>query len=128
VGKPSKLRVAGSSPAGVAKYGKHVSFLLSENAAVPYILPVNIECDPAKDAANRVKHGVSLFAAERLLSAPHAVENDDRLEYGERREIATGEIGGRLFVCVYTLRGDIYRIISLRKANQREIDAYREGL
>jgi uncharacterized DUF497 family protein len=101
---------------------------LPESAALPYILAVNIECDPAKDAANRAKHGVSLFAAERLLSAPHAVEIDDRFEYGEQREIATGEIAGRLFVCVYTLRGDIYRIVSLRKANQREIDAYRKGL
>ena len=119
--------VAVNSAAPSDKYGKHVLFPLKENAAMPYILPVNIECDPAKDAANRAKHGLSLFAAERLLSAPHVVEIDDRFEYGEQRKIATGEIGGRLFVCVYTLRGDVYRIISLRKANQREIDAYREG-
>jgi uncharacterized DUF497 family protein len=115
-------------PTAQFKYGSAAFSLLPGNAAMPYISRLNIECDPAKDAVNRAKHGVSLFAAERLLSGPHVVEIDDRFEYGEQREIATGEIGGRLFVCVYTLRGDVYRIISLRKANQREIDAYREDI
>jgi len=61
----------------------------------------------------------------RTLSGPHLVESDDRFEYGEARFIATGEIAGRLHVCVDTLRGDAYRIISLRRANRRETNAYR---
>ena len=59
-----------------------------------------------------------------LLSGPHVTQPDVRRNYGERRIVAYGLIRGRLHVCVYTLRNDAYRIISLRKANRREIDAY----
>jgi uncharacterized DUF497 family protein len=38
--------------------------------------------------------------------------------------MAYGLIHGRMHVCVYTLRGEVCRIISLRKANRREVDAY----
>lgn len=47
-------------------------------------------------------------------------ELDERDYDGEIRRIAYGVIAGRLFVCVYTLRGDVHRIISVRKANRRE--------
>ncbi len=45
---------------------------------------------------------------------------DDRLDYGEVREIAIGFIGARLHVAVYNRRMPALRIISLRKANERE--------
>jgi len=38
----------------------------------------------------------------------------------EERRIAFGTIEGRLFACIYTMRGSVYRIISVRKANRRE--------
>jgi uncharacterized DUF497 family protein len=47
--------------------------------------------------------------------------DDTRRDYGERRMIAFGMIGDRLRVCVYTQRGEVYRIISLRKANRKEV-------
>jgi len=72
----------------------------------------------------RTGHTVAFAAI--LLSAPHELEIDDRREYGEIRMIATGEIAVRVHVCVYTMRGDGFRIISLRRANRRESDAYRE--
>jgi uncharacterized DUF497 family protein len=88
---------------------------------------VEIEFDPVKDATNIAKRGLSLRLAAVLLSGLHDVETDDRFDYGEQREIATGRIGDRLFVCVYTKRGNVYRIISLRKANRREVNAYRQS-
>jgi len=88
---------------------------------------MDIEFDSAKEKANLAKHGISLRAADALLSGPHLAVLDDRFAYGEERWQATGEIAGRLFVCVYTVRGDAYRIISLRKANRREIDGYRQN-
>lgn len=72
--------------------------------------------DPAKDAINRTKHGVPLALVEILFAGPHAVTTDDRFDYGEVRQIA-----GRLFVCVYVDRQAERRVISLRKANQREV-------
>ena len=48
------------------------------------------------------------------------------MEYGEHRMIALGEITGRVHVCVYMVRDGKRRVISLRKANRREVDAYRK--
>lgn len=47
------------------------------------------------------------------------MSDDDRKDYGERRQVACGLIRGRLFVCVFTDRGEIRRVISLRKANSQ---------
>ena len=49
---------------------------------------------------------------------------DTRNDYGEERFIALGTIGERLFSLVFTVRGDALRIISLRKANKREVNSY----
>lgn len=84
--------------------------------------------DLAKDAANQQKHGVSLALAEVLFSGPHISVADDRFDYGETRQIAFGLINNRLFVCVYTDRGDERRVISLRKANTREVRRYGEKI
>jgi uncharacterized protein len=83
--------------------------------------PVKYVFDPAKDAINRTKQGVPLALAEILFAGPHAATTDDRFDYGEVRQIAFGQIAGRLFVCAYVDRQAERRVISLRKANQREV-------
>jgi uncharacterized DUF497 family protein len=80
--------------------------------------------DPAKDGMNRTKHGVSLELAEILFAGPHATTTDDRFDYGEVRQIAYGLIEERLFVCVYVNRQAERRVISIRKANKREVKRY----
>jgi uncharacterized DUF497 family protein len=80
--------------------------------------------DIHKDASNKRKHGVSLELAEVLFAGEHTSELDDRFDYGEPREVAVGWIGGRLFVCVYVDREEERRVISLRKANRREVRRY----
>lgn len=82
--------------------------------------------DLAKDATNLSKHGVSLALSEILFAGPHVSLTDDRFDYGEVRQVAFGLIGGRLFACVYVDRGEERRVISLRKANQREVKRYGE--
>lgn len=84
--------------------------------------------DPVKDEVNQAKHGVSLGLAEVLFAGPHVSMADDRFEYGETREIAFGFIRDRLFVCVYADREAERRVISLRKANKREVKRNGEGL
>jgi uncharacterized DUF497 family protein len=64
---------------------------------------------------------------EVLFAGPHLTTIDDRFDYGEVRRIAIGPIGNRVFVCVYTDRSNDRRIISLRKANQREEARYDQG-
>jgi uncharacterized DUF497 family protein len=45
-------------------------------------------------------------------------------KYAEQRLEATGLIGERLHVMIYCLRSDVVRVISLRKANPREVRRY----
>lgn len=52
------------------------------------------------------------------------IVEDRRKQYGERRFRALGPIGDRLHVVVFTARGANLRIISLRKANAREVETY----
>jgi len=80
--------------------------------------------DPAKDVANVAKHRVSLALAALLFDGPHLVMTDRRFDYGQERCLAFGFIANRLFVCVYTDRAAERRIISLRKANQKEVKRY----
>jgi uncharacterized DUF497 family protein len=50
---------------------------------------------------------------------------DARRYYGETRIRAIGVAGNLTLHCVYTQRGAVRRIISLRYANRKERDAYR---
>jgi uncharacterized DUF497 family protein len=84
--------------------------------------------ESTKDTANRAKHGVSLALAEVLFAGPCLSVRDDRFDYGEVREVAFGLINGRLLVCVYVDRDVQRRVISLRKANKREVKRYGENL
>jgi len=89
---------------------------------------MNIEFDPRKDEENTEKHGVSLADAAGLQwDLVWAIE-DFRNEYGERRMIGYGPIADRVYCVVYTERRGIRRIISLRKANRREVRLYADKI
>ena len=87
---------------------------------------MRIEFDPAKDARNTVKHGVSLSMARSFELETAVIRMDWRKPYGELRFNALGYIGLRLYNITFTLRGDAIRVISLRKANRREMKRYAE--
>ncbi len=82
---------------------------------------MKIEFDPDKDAINRQKHGLSLADAERMDFDTAIYRPDGRYDYGEDRIRSLGPIDGRLHMLVFTMRGDVLRAISLRKANPREV-------
>ena len=84
--------------------------------------------DPAKDEANRAKHGVSLALADVLFARHHLSVTDDRFDHGEIRRVAFGRIGGRPFECAFVDRGPTRRIIALRDANSREVKRYGERI
>lgn len=85
---------------------------------------MEFEWDIAKDGANITKHGVSLGDAVLLDWVNGTTLPDTRFNYGERRFVRYALIGNRLFACTFTQRGMKHRIISLRKANKREIRTY----
>ena len=77
--------------------------------------------DPEKDAANIVKHGVSLRLAEEMDMRSALIGIDDRRDYREVRYIAFGEIDGRLHALTFTIRDENVRAISLRRARAKEL-------
>jgi uncharacterized DUF497 family protein len=85
---------------------------------------INFEWDDAKAIRNKERHGVPFAAVSNFDFDTALVFKDDRREYGEERMIAVGFIKDRLHVVVYTLRATTIRVISLHKANRREIEAY----
>jgi len=80
--------------------------------------------DPKKLSANVARHRVWFHEADDFEWESALVVVDDRQRYGETRFRSTGYIGSRLFVMVFTLRETAVRIISLRKANYREVERY----
>ena len=85
---------------------------------------MRIEFDPAKDVTNRAKHGVSLALASELNWEAALVWIDNRFEYGELRVIALAPKTEILYYVAFVERGEVRRIISLRRANQREVKHY----
>lgn len=85
---------------------------------------MRIEFDPAKDASNQAKHGVSLSLAAELDWDSALVWSDERFEYGELRMIALAPRTGILYYVAFVERGNGRRIISLRRANRREVRHY----
>jgi uncharacterized protein len=79
------------------------------------------EWNKIKRERNLASHGVDFSALDSFEWEGALVEKDLRREYGESRYAALGIINGRLHAVVFNLRGGNYRIISLRKANRREL-------
>ena len=88
---------------------------------------MKIEFDPGKDTINTAKHGVSLSDARNFEWDTAIVWLDTRRDYKEPRKSALGYIGMRLFFMAFVEREDVLRIISLRKANSREVNRYAEA-
>lgn len=80
-----------------------------------------VEFDPAKDAANREKHSISLAAAARFDFDSIRVLVDDRVVYGETRYRAFDRLDGRGYCLAFTITGTTLRAISLRPASDKEM-------
>lgn len=85
---------------------------------------MHYEWSPAKLAENVAKHRVWFSAADGFEWETAQLDVDGRKRYSETRWNATGLIGARLYLLTFTLRGNAVRIISLRKANRREVRRY----
>lgn len=85
---------------------------------------MRIEFDSVKDISNQSKHGVSLSLASKLDWEAALVWIDERFEYGETRMIALAPETETLYYVAFVDRGNVRRIISLRRANRREVKYY----
>ena len=82
---------------------------------------VQITCDPAKNAANIERRDLPFDLIAELDWATAVIVEDVRRDYGEPRYRVFGYIGDRLYAAVFTPRKDVLHVISLRKANSREV-------
>ncbi len=81
-----------------------------------------VDFDPAKEAVNRAKHGVSLARWIELDIKTTLV--DDRHDYGEIRYRAYGYIDGVAYCLTFTDRNGRVRRISLRRTHVKEMRRY----
>ena len=85
---------------------------------------MNITYDPAKRAVTLELRGLDMADCGKIFDGPHITYADDRKDYGEHRYITIGHLSGRMVFVAWTQRGDTCRIISMRKANEREQTLY----
>jgi uncharacterized DUF497 family protein len=81
---------------------------------------MKISYDPRKRLETLAERGLDFEDAARMFDGRTFEFADLRQDYGEHRTICYGHAAGHMLVVVYTPRGDIRRIISMRKANERE--------
>lgn len=80
-----------------------------------------VDYDPDKDEANRIKHDVPLVFGVRVFSDPEvAIVPTVRIGDEEERFKAIGMVDGKLWTAIHVWRGEIVRMISVRRSNARE--------
>ena len=89
---------------------------------------MNAEWDPRKAEANFSKHGVRFSEALPVLEDDLAITIiDSDSDETEARFVTVGmDAKARLLVVVYVVRGETYRIISARRADQHEREEYEQ--
>jgi uncharacterized DUF497 family protein len=81
---------------------------------------VELSFDSAKRDATLRDRGLDFLDATEVFAGKTFDFPDERSNYGETRMITVGALRGRMVVVVWTERGEARRIISMRKANERE--------
>lgn len=89
---------------------------------------MEIEFDQLKRTMTFAERGLDMARAGEIFDANHLTVQDERKDYGEDRFISIGFLDGRMVLIAWTLRGKAIRIISMRKANDREQEKYGERL
>ena len=86
---------------------------------------MQFDYDPAKRQINLEKHGVDFLALALVFEDSNRLDGlDERKTSGEEQWVCLGSNWLRLYVVLFNLRGDRLRIISARKANDREQQKY----
>ena len=87
-----------------------------------------IEFDTDKRAKTLAERGLDFARACDVFADKHLTREDTRGNYAEPHFQTAGWLDGRIVILVWTPRGEARRIISMRKANEREIKKIRPAL
>lgn len=82
------------------------------------------EWDEAKSERNRIKRDLPFRVVVALFAGFAVTSEDTRRDYGERRMQVLGMVDDQVLQCVYTMRGDVCRVISVRRASRKERNGY----
>lgn len=85
---------------------------------------MRVTFDPAKNRQNIRERGLSFERADAFEFETSLTGIDARKDYGESRYVALGLLHKRLHVLCFTETADGIRVISFRKANEREVKRY----
>ena len=85
---------------------------------------MKIEFDQAKRDKTLQERGLDFARAVEVFDGIHFTGQDKRMEYEVDRFITVGWLDANMIVMVWTLSGEVRRIISMRKANEREKTLY----
>ena len=91
-----------------------------------YNIAWRITFDPAKRERTLRERGLDFLDAGLVFEGETFTFDDARRDYGEPRRITVGFLAGRMVVVGWVARGRARHVFSMRKANEREIKAYRQ--
>jgi hypothetical protein len=84
---------------------------------------MGFEYDSAKSKSNLAKHGIDFERAQQLWDDPDLVSVEARTQ-DEPRSIFIGRLDGKHWSAIATRRGDVIRIISVRRSRPSEVALY----
>ena len=85
---------------------------------------MRIEFDSTKRLKTLIERDLDFTRSGEVFAGLHLTGQDTRQGYAEDSFISVGLLDARLVVIVWTPRGEVRRIISMRKANEREKNFY----
>ena len=85
---------------------------------------MEFEWDENKRRINLQTHNLDFANANLAFTESAFIIPDDREDYGENRYILLGLMRERIVVIAFTIRDNVIRVISMRKANKRERKSY----
>ena len=85
---------------------------------------MKFDYDPRKSVANKKKHGISLEEAKELWSVLSVEVKAKTVD--EPRVMMIGQIKNKFYSCIYTVRGDVIRLISARRSRKSEEEIYHD--
>ena len=85
---------------------------------------MKFDFDQQKSIKNKSKHGISLEEAQALWFVTSVIIEAKTID--EPRFMIIGQIKGKFYSCVYTIRGNITRLISARRSRKSEEEIYHD--
>ena len=86
---------------------------------------MTFEWDAQKSISNREKHGIDFDTAKNLWLDDKRVEIQIAFP-SEDRWALIAAVEGKMWTAIYTMRNDVIRVISVRRAREREVKLYED--